>query len=111
MIIDSNRVYFAEVQGCGFQEAILGWISPMSPKWTIDRPKSKYPPAKPGALRLLAPQRGLTAIEKEQENPGPMDRTGIALSPQVRIHDRNAYSRKCQTLGVPRQSRGFTHDY
>jgi len=21
------------------------------------------------------------------------------------------YSRKCQTLGVPRQSRGFTHDY
>jgi len=27
--------------------------------------KSKYPPAKPGALRLLAPQRGLIAIGKE----------------------------------------------
>jgi len=26
---------------------------------------SKYPPAKPGALRLLAPQRGLIAIGKE----------------------------------------------
>jgi hypothetical protein len=28
--------------------------------------KSKYPPAKPGALRLLAPQRGLIAIGKDQ---------------------------------------------
>ena len=26
-----------------------------------ERSKSKYPPAKPGALRALAPQRGLTA--------------------------------------------------
>ena len=26
---------------------------------------SKYPPAKPGALRLLAPQRGLIAIAKK----------------------------------------------
>jgi len=28
--------------------------------------ESKYPPAKPGALRLLAPQRGLTAIGLNQ---------------------------------------------
>jgi hypothetical protein len=28
--------------------------------------KSKYPPAKPGALRLLASQRGLIAIGKNQ---------------------------------------------
>jgi hypothetical protein len=28
--------------------------------------QSKYPPAKPGALRLLAPQRGLIAIGKDQ---------------------------------------------
>jgi len=28
---------------------------------------SKYPPAKPGALRLLAPQRGLTAIGQNQK--------------------------------------------
>ena len=27
---------------------------------------SKYPPAKPGALRLLAPQRGLIAIDRNQ---------------------------------------------
>jgi hypothetical protein len=30
---------------------------------------SKYPPAKLGALRLLAPQRGLTAIVKESNPP------------------------------------------
>jgi hypothetical protein len=40
---------------------------------------SKYPPAKPGALRLLAPQRGLIAIGKEEENPNPMDRTGFEV--------------------------------
>jgi hypothetical protein len=28
--------------------------------------KSKYPPAEPGALRLLAPQRGLIAIGQNQ---------------------------------------------
>jgi len=28
---------------------------------------SKYPPAKPGALRLLAPQRGLIAIGQNQK--------------------------------------------
>src|SRR4030043_701178 len=27
---------------------------------------SKYPPAKPGSLRLLAPQRGLIAIDQNQ---------------------------------------------
>jgi hypothetical protein len=69
---------------------------------------SKYPPAKPGALRLLAPQRGLITIGKEEEKLKPMDRTGIVLPSQARIYDRNTYSRKCQTLGVPRQSRGFT---
>jgi hypothetical protein len=31
------------------------------------RSSSKYPPAKPGALRLLAPQRGLIAIGKNQK--------------------------------------------
>jgi hypothetical protein len=29
---------------------------------------SNYPPAEPGALGLLAPQRGLIAIEKENLN-------------------------------------------
>jgi hypothetical protein len=33
---------------------------------SIGRLRSKYPPAKPGALRLLAPQRGLIAIGKDQ---------------------------------------------
>jgi len=41
---------------------------------------SKYPPAKPGALRLLAPQRGLIAIGKEERNLNPMDRAGIGFS-------------------------------
>jgi len=31
--------------------------------------RSKYPPAKLGALRLLAPQRGLSAIAKESNPP------------------------------------------
>jgi hypothetical protein len=30
---------------------------------------SKYPPAEPGALRLLAPQRGLIAIGKSKSKP------------------------------------------
>jgi hypothetical protein len=30
------------------------------------RRKNKYPPAKPEVLRLLAPQRGLTAIAKSK---------------------------------------------
>jgi hypothetical protein len=30
------------------------------------KPFSNYPPAKPGALRLLAPQRGLIAIGQNQ---------------------------------------------
>jgi hypothetical protein len=31
-----------------------------------DVPTRKYPPAEPGALRLLAPQRGLIAIGQDQ---------------------------------------------
>jgi hypothetical protein len=38
---------------------------------------SKYPPAKPGALRLLAPQRGLIAIGQNQ-NRGPFIAQSIA---------------------------------
>src|SRR5262249_278173 len=33
---------------------------------TDKRPCNKYPPAKPEVLRLLAPQRGLTAIAKSK---------------------------------------------
>ena len=54
---------------------------------------NKYPPAKPEVLRLLAPQRGLTAIAKSKPKTKKI---------------RTADSRNCQTLGVPRQSRGFT---
>jgi hypothetical protein len=35
---------------------------------------SKYPPAKPGALRLLAPQRGLFAIVKNKNRGSPNHR-------------------------------------
>jgi len=38
----------------------MEWQSPLSLKI------SKYPPAEPGALRLLAPQRGLIAIGQNQ---------------------------------------------
>ena len=54
---------------------------------------SKYPPAEPEALRLLAPQRGLTAADQNQ-NP--------RLATSVRIGKRGkgmggADSRSCQT--------------
>ncbi len=42
---------------------------------------SNYPPAKPGALRLLAPQRGLTAIGKESNPPSsPFVKRGKSYS-------------------------------
>jgi len=43
----------------------------------IDR-SSKYPPAKLGALRLLAPRRGLIAIGKK-ENLSPKDHSDIGF--------------------------------
>jgi hypothetical protein len=33
---------------------------------SVGKTKNKYPPAKPEVLRLLAPQRGLTAIAKSK---------------------------------------------
>ncbi len=53
---------------------------------------------------MLDPQRGVIAIGKEEENLKPMEHTCLALSLQARIHGR-----KYQTLGVPRQSGGFTY--
>ena len=46
--------------GCFARASNFGFFKPQSPI------PSKYPPAKPGALRLLAPQRGLTAIGQNQ---------------------------------------------
>ena len=46
---------------------------------SINPQTSKYPPAKPGALRLLAPQRGLIAIGKEREDVNPIDRIDIVF--------------------------------
>ncbi len=39
---------------------------------------SKYPPAEPGALRLLAPQRGLIAIVQNQ-NQTPIAQSMISV--------------------------------
>ncbi len=69
---------------------------------------SKYPPAEPGALRLLAPQRGLIAIvgpitSKAHTPFVGMDEFGNILATLTRACSRNS-----QSLGVPRQSRGFT---
>jgi hypothetical protein len=56
--------------------------------------KNKYPPAEPEVLRLLAPQRGLTAIGHSQ-NPNTGD--GVLQYPgNVKLWES------------PRQSRGFS---
>jgi hypothetical protein len=41
---------------------------------------SKYPPAKPGALRLLAPQRGLTAIGQNQNQEPFITSSGFRVA-------------------------------
>jgi hypothetical protein len=43
-----------------------GFINADKKEVFIDVLMSKYPPAEPGALRLLAPQRGLIAIDRNQ---------------------------------------------
>lgn len=60
---------------------------------------SKYPPAKPGALRLLAPQRGLFAIVKNKNRRSPHSRgfTTPRLG-LVRAHGQ---------LAAPKQSSGI----
>lgn len=60
----------------------------------LRRIASKYPPAKPVALRLLAPQRGLTAIGESQK---PTPQHGVKHTPgNVKLRES------------PRHSRGFT---
>jgi hypothetical protein len=55
---------------------------------------SKYPPAEPEALRLLAPQRGLIATEESKARAIAANFT-VGREPYIRIE---AYSRNCQTL-------------
>jgi len=64
-----------------------------------------YPPAKPEVLRLLPPQRGQTAIGQSQ-NPRTL---ASHLGDEARLLGGEAYCRISRTLGVPRQSRGFTN--
>jgi group II intron reverse transcriptase/maturase len=65
---------------------------------------NNYPPAKPEVLRLLPPQRGLTAIGQSQNPRTLTSRFGNC----THILWGEAYCRKSQTLGVLRQSRRFT---
>jgi len=55
---------------------------------------SKYPPAKPEALRLLAPQRGLIATDRTKSK-GCKCELAVGREPHERTE---AHSRKCQTL-------------
>jgi hypothetical protein len=54
----------------------------LRPQAFRDRPTSKYPPAKPEALRWLAPQRGLTATVGKRPLTRP--RPSATLSPGER---------------------------
>jgi len=67
---------------CGLISAKLDLASSGHEGLIYGSSHSKDPPAKPGALRLLAPQKGLIATGKEQENLKPVDRTRIALLPR-----------------------------
>jgi hypothetical protein len=50
--------------------------------------RNKYPPAEPGVLRLLPPQRGPTAIEKSQSRTTPalLATFGALGFPSVELH-------------------------
>jgi hypothetical protein len=64
---------------------------------------SKYPPAEPEALRLLAPQRGLIAIVERQNHANPISLRHFTVQatrfPALRRQpvSNRAYSRNCQT--------------
>lgn len=92
------------------------------PTSTRTRFDTNNPPAKPGAFRSLAPQRGLFAIDggsldahRRTQRRGPFrgrdpghrlpQTTGGALTIQ---RASGTDSRNCRTLGVPRHSRGFS---
>ncbi len=72
------------------------------PVSTLPTDSSKYPPAKPEALRLLAPQRGLIAIVKSQNHaPSTISSRLQVQTPRFpafrRPASNRAYSRNCQT--------------
>jgi hypothetical protein len=65
-----GRIKFVQAFGNGyFDQGLISW-----------RPRTYFPLLRK-VLLSLAPQKGLIAIGKEQENLEAMDYTGIALSP------------------------------
>ena len=88
-------------------QAILGREVDLVEREAVEQSESKYPPAEPGALRALAPQRGLTA------RGGP---SKYAIGTPLRLVNhchtvrsfRNSTLAELSNFGSPRQSRGFT---
>ena len=73
-----------------------------------DFPISKYPPAEPEALRLLAPQRGLIATGESKSKNKSKDLTVQASFAQPRQNEGEHTPGTVKLLLPPRQSRGIS---
>jgi hypothetical protein len=74
------------------------------------RLRSKYPPAKPEALRLLAPQRGLTATGEKQKQPQQQQGCSTMGFGNNKSNSRRYTPGILKVLLPPRQSRGNSRD-
>ena len=71
-------------------------------------PPSKYPPAEPVALRLLAPQRGLFATVRSKSKNKSKSLVLLSSPPQHRQFEGEHTPGILKVLLPPRQSRGIS---
>ena len=71
----------------------------------------KYPPAKPEALRLLAPQRGLIATGESKSKNKSKGLTVQTLLAQSRQNEGEHTPGTVKLLLPPRQSRGISQGF
>jgi hypothetical protein len=78
--------------------------------WKTRSEKSvcKYPPAEPVALRLLAPQRGLTATVRSKSKNKSKSLVLLSSLPQHRQFEGEHTPVILKVLLPPRQSRGIS---
>ncbi len=69
---------------------------------------SKYPPAEPVALRLLAPQRGLFATVRSKSKNKSKSLVLLSSLPQHRQFEGEHTPGILKVLMLPRQSRGIS---
>ncbi len=74
-------------------------------------PACKYPPAEPVALRLLAPQRGLTATVRSKSKNKSKSLVLLSSLPQHRLFEGEHTPGILKALLPPRQSRGISSPF